>query len=104
MDKNLSELAKHCAATFGISTDINTFVTDINEPNGESGCEKGFCSKLQSVIDTKFDCLNCHLSAARQAERFGGKYIYFCPAGFVHFASPVISNDNLAGAIVAARC
>jgi YesN/AraC family two-component response regulator len=76
-------------------------VTDINEPNGESGCEKGFCSKLQSVIDTKFDCLNCHLSAARQAERFGGKYIYFCPAGFVHFASPVISNDNLAGAIVA---
>ena len=28
-------------------------------------------------------CMTAHLHAAYQAERFGGKYIYFCPNGFV---------------------
>ena len=39
-------------------------------------------------------CLNVHIYAGEQSERFGGKYIYFCPAGFVFTVCPVIFNEN----------
>ena len=37
-------------------------------------------------------CFGVHLYAGEQSERFGGKYIYFCPAGFAFIACPVDLN------------
>ena len=45
-------------------------------------------------------CMNAHLYGSYQAERFGGKYIYFCPTGFVHWASPILRDDIMRGAIL----
>ena len=39
-------------------------------------------------------CFGVHVYAGEQSERFGGKYIYFCPAGFVFVVCPVILNGN----------
>ena len=41
-------------------------------------------------------CLEVHGYAGEQSERFGGKYIYFCPAGLVFIICPIkqISDDG----------
>ncbi len=46
-------------------------------------------------------CDQAHLYAARQAERFGGRYIYMCPSDLTFFASPVTLGGSTAGALVA---
>ncbi|MCL2814078.1 MAG: AraC family transcriptional regulator [Oscillospiraceae bacterium] len=39
-------------------------------------------------------CFGVHAYAGEQSERFGGKYIYFCPAGFVFVVCPVAGGDD----------
>lgn len=38
------------------------------------------------------DCITAHLHAAYQAERFGGKYIYFCPSGLVFCIAEILGE------------
>jgi two-component system, response regulator YesN len=45
-------------------------------------------------------CTNSHLYGSYQAERFGGKYVYFCPMGLTHWASPVLSGGVVVGALL----
>lgn len=46
-------------------------------------------------------CLNSHLYGCYQSERFGGRYVFFCPLGLTHWASPIISDGVVVGAFVA---
>jgi len=39
-------------------------------------------------------CFGVHVYAGEQSERFGGKYIYFCPAGFVFIVCPITITLN----------
>jgi two-component system, response regulator YesN len=46
-------------------------------------------------------CLNSHLYGCYQSERFGGKYVYFCPLGLTHWTSPILYDGTVEGALVA---
>ncbi len=46
-------------------------------------------------------CEKIHLFGARESERFGGRYIYFCPMGMGCFASPIILGGKIVGALAA---
>lgn len=66
---------------------------DIFKSSGnDNGC--AFCNKLTALTGIKRDCVQSHQYGCLQAERFGGTYIYFCPAGITFFASPVILSEN----------
>jgi len=56
-----------------------------------------FCQTVCELAGQSVACQRTLRYAAYQAERFGGKYIFYCPMGLVHFASPVYTD----GAIVA---
>lgn len=58
------------------------------------------CEKLCSHLGCSFSCRGLHFFAARQSQRFGGRYIYFCPLGMAFFASPIHSAGVYAGAFV----
>lgn len=45
-------------------------------------------------------CDNAHLYGCYQAERFGGQYIYFCPVGMTHWASPVLQDGQVVAALI----
>lgn len=62
------------------------------------GCE--FCKKVQEIINLPQSCSNVHLYGCYQAERFGGRYIFFCPIGLVHWVSPIIHNGIMKGAVL----
>lgn len=57
-----------------------------------------FCSKAGCVTGSKINCSTVHRYGSYQAERFGGKYVFFCPLGLVHWASPIIADGTLKGA------
>ncbi len=46
------------------------------------------------------DCLGIHLHGARQAQRYGGTFIYLCSLGLMHWASPLLSGGQLAGVMI----
>ena len=59
-----------------------------------------FCSIVKKDIDKFPGCKNIHLYGAYQSERFGGEYVFFCPLGLVHWASPIIKNGDMEAAIL----
>ncbi len=63
----------------------------------------GLCSfcKNTNTLSKKFtDCANVHLYGSYQAERFDGKYVYFCPMGLIHWASPIVNDGIMKGALI----
>lgn len=69
------------------------------EPRGNSDiCV--ICSKIRAVSKKKFECTGVHLYGSYQAEKFDGKYIFFCPIGLVHWASPIVNDGVMCGALI----
>ncbi|MFP4444517.1 MAG: PocR ligand-binding domain-containing protein [Spirochaetia bacterium] len=60
-----------------------------------------FRSAMEEVAEHKWKCEESHRYGGYQAERFGGKYIFFCPLGLTHWASPVIINGELEATLLA---
>lgn len=48
----------------------------------------------------RVNCAHVHLYGAYQSERFGGRYFYFCPGSFLHWASPLLEDGRMVGALV----
>lgn len=66
------------------------------------------CPAKKGVKDEEGDgCVYSHKRAACSAEQFGGRYIYFCPAGFVFCISDFLCDDRkgylVAGPVMATR-
>lgn len=66
---------------------------DTNEP-------KAAPNTLLAKAQVSRICDNSHLYGCYQAERFGGRYIYFCPLGLTHWASPILYNGTVVGALI----
>ena len=97
-------VAREAADFFSHTGGINCALLD---RQGELIYEKGpdesacaACQKLGSVLGCSFNCRRLHSFSARQSERFGGRYIYFCPIGMAFFASPIFSAGLYTGAFV----
>jgi len=80
---------------YSLSTKIDCFIMDskgtsiyASNPNGQ------LCKSCRDV------CGGAHLYGSYQAERFGGKYVYFCPIGLVYWASPITVNNSMQAALV----
>ena len=63
-----------------------------------TGC--AFCRELSALSGNNLHCEKVHLYGAYQAERFGGRYIYFCPSGMAYFSSPIIVGGTIVGSMV----
>ena len=58
----------------------------------------GYASKIPPH---EIPCSAMHCSAAKNARRHGGSYIYTCPVGFSFWTSPFYSGELFAGAFIA---
>jgi len=59
-----------------------------------------FCFELGPDTPSGTECRNAHLYGSYQAERFGGKYVFFCPFGMAHWACPIIIDGIMKGALL----
>ena len=86
-------LAKNCAKAFAATTGLGCTVSDAS---GAILYERGYgCEscRMCSLAQVKKDqCIQSHIYGMNEAERFGGKYIYFCPLGLTCFVSPILGS------------
>lgn len=87
------KLAAECADAFAASTGLGCTVSDtggsVLHETGY-GCETcGVCAALKR---DRSRCIRAHAYGMTEAERFGGKYIYFCPMGLTCFVSPIMGQ------------
>lgn len=59
------------------------------------GLNCNLCAILQPYMEKEVSCSDVIANSCHQAERFGGKYITFCPLGLVHFATPVLAGGGV---------
>ncbi len=59
------------------------------------------CSQLYGEKPGEEVCRKTHLYGCYQSERFGGRYHYFCPASLNYWASPIMFDGVIQGALVA---
>jgi len=98
------ELAMNAMRHYSIATEVPAILIDDNGNNlystkGENEFCR-FCSVMKSDFNFDMDCCSVHLYGSYQAERFGGKYVFFCPLGMVHWASPITVDGMMKGAIL----
>ena len=98
--------AKNSAKTYSISVGIDTIIIDtlgnilFDTSVNKSVCV--FCKKIQGVKNQQQSCSSAQLLyGSYQAERFGGKYVFFCPLGLTHWASPITVDGMMQGSILA---
>jgi two-component system response regulator YesN len=96
-----AEIAESFAAVSGIQCRLCTRDGKQLSTHGPEGAGCSFCRRLSGLSGKSFDCEGLHAYGAQQAERFGGRYIYFCPAGMAFSASPIIAGGIAAGEMIA---
>lgn len=101
---NMQEVAE-LASIFMLSSEVNCQVVDYQSRHGKlvenigEGCN--FCQKLRTLLpELPSQCEHAMSYGGYQAERFGGKYIFFCPIGLTHFASPIQREGKLKAALL----
>ena len=90
-----SKMAGQCAKAFSHSCNVGCIVSDtegnVKSKAGYSCADCGICAAAGHSLS---DCLNAQNYGMNEAERFGGKYIYFCPMGLTCFVSPILGIDG----------
>ncbi|MFI3206408.1 MAG: PocR ligand-binding domain-containing protein [Clostridia bacterium] len=89
------KLAKDCADSFSMTSGLGCSVSDnsgaLLHDVGYSCASCKMCSIAGLEGET---CVNAHIYGMVESERFGGKYIYFCPMGLTCFVSPIIDEEH----------
>ena len=88
------KLAQECARAFSGATGLGCTLSDADghviHDYGHS-CER--CRLCACAGVSRERLIQVHIYGMTQAERFGGKYIYFCPMGLTCFVSPILGED-----------
>lgn len=58
------------------------------------------CCRLQQLARRPHNCRDTHLYSIYHAERYGGRYIFFCPISLVHWTSPIVVEGITVGALL----
>lgn len=95
------DVAREMVDSFVCSTGVSCLLTDAKGKElyrREPGCP--LYSECRRIMGNQ-SCQELHLYGASESERFGGRYIYFCPMGMGCFASPIILGGRIVGALAA---
>jgi AraC-like DNA-binding protein/ligand-binding sensor protein len=94
------KLAIECSNAYSDSTGLGCAVLSMD---GDVLHEVGFscscCAVCAEIGIDKADCMRVHSYGTSEAERFGGKYIYFCPMGLNCFVSPIVGQQICAAKV-----
>jgi two-component system, response regulator YesN len=89
------ELARQYSSATGVSCVVLDEDGRVLQDSDTGATADGLCS-----FCTHSQCRNLHLHAATQARRFGGSFVYLCPLGFMHWASPLYLSGRSVGVLV----
>ena len=67
---------------------------------GAEGERCALCRLLSEEAGRQTDCAAVHRHGAEEADRFGGRYIYFCELEMTYVSSPLMLGGQLVGSLV----
>lgn len=73
--------------------------TLVYEQGQQNNCCEA-CRNVTKAAGCTHQCEQIHLHGMKNAEQFGGRYIYFCPMHMVYYSSPILISGVQAGAFV----
>ncbi|MGI6687092.1 MAG: helix-turn-helix domain-containing protein [Christensenellales bacterium] len=87
------ELAASAARSFSQAAGVGCL---LSYPDGEAIVQAGYvcdeCHLCTEIKRNHADCVQKHRYALQEAERFGGKYVYYCPHGLGFAVSPIMGR------------
>jgi AraC-like DNA-binding protein/ligand-binding sensor protein len=96
--------ARKEVTAYSSSTGMNCYIIDDkgntvfqSYPDNEV-CQ--YCRNHKAGFTDSFSCSDVYLYGSYQAERFGGSYIFFCPLGLTHWATPITEGHIFRGALI----
>ena len=99
----LTPAMRTVARAFHVGTGVPCFYIDSRGrrflPDAQPNASEAFCAHCLKSRDGS--CAQVCLYGLYQAERFGGKYIFFCPSGLTYCVSPVITTSGGISALFA---
>ncbi len=98
--KKAIDCAKSFSATCGVNCVILTTEGEVVHEERVAGVGCEFCHLLEEITGKPKNCSTLHVYGSYQSERFGGRYIYFCPSGMVYFASPITFGGTMKASLV----
>ncbi len=100
-DYNLNELMD-IANAYSISTGVDVRIIDNLGDTVHLSCVSDACGLCKTANDkTGGKCDKTHHYGCIQADRFGGKYVFFCHLGLTHWVTPLYKEGELNGGVVA---
>jgi len=85
-----AEKLQEVVSAFHKATGLGCAVTDVEgKLILEAGQSYKRCELCRSLKKSGEMCEQSHRYGAQESERFGGKYVYYCPLGLVFFVTPV---------------
>ncbi len=90
---------------FAMTTNVGLTILD-NAGNSVYTTQKAtpcfdFCACVNECVPISEKCRMSHLYGCYQAQRFGGRYIFFCHFGFVYFVSPIGIDNHPDASVIA---
>ncbi len=101
-NENILEKAKEISEHYFLSTGIPCRI--ISDPAlSDEQSNFCFCQIANDHPEKRVGqlCGRTHLHNARQAERFGGSFIYFCSSFLLYWSSPIVKEGIFIGAFIA---
>jgi two-component system response regulator YesN len=96
------ELAASAARSFSQAAGVGCL---LSYPDGEVIAQAGYvCEECHLCTETKgyhIGCAQKHRHALQEAERFGGKYVYYCPHGLGFAVSPIMGRTGCEAKLLA---
>lgn len=94
-------VAKRYVLATGVSCRVLDRDGEILWPEGAMARGCGICARLRGKNPAfPMACGDIHRYGVYQAERFGGKYMYFCPPSLLHWAVPVNSMGETVASLI----
>lgn len=94
------EMTDSFAITSSVHCRLHGSEGDLLYEQGSMCGVTAFCRKLAEHIGEAIPCGQIHRHGAVESDRFGGRYIYFCPFGMAYFSSPIVTGGTFSGALV----
>lgn len=89
-------LARACARAVSGACGVGCMVSDAaGQVRYECGYGCASCQICRLAGRGEEECIRAHIYGMTEAERFGGKYVYFCPMGLTCFVSPILGSEHV---------
>lgn len=100
-ENEYKELIKENLITYNKVTGISGIIIDSSGKTVFSAGEcYEFCNSFRDFTGERCPCDQSHLYASKQSEKIAAPYIFFCPAGLVHWCATITVNGLFKNAFV----